>query len=117
MEEGRDWDDGSDSHIEDNLVQELEGVTQKHQWHNVPVDPAAQGIDVDGINGSGVAVAVKVLPGGVDLTRGAVCHLGLGGDDVVLFRIGPVVAILVRHVQHGGGGTGWVRKGEGKKIS
>ena len=52
---------GAASHVQDDFVQELQRVTQEHQRHDVPVDLAAQGREVDWLAVRGVVdIAVGV---------------------------------------------------------
>lgn len=35
------------TYIEDNLVEELQGIATEHQGYDVPIDPPAEGFDVN----------------------------------------------------------------------
>jgi hypothetical protein len=64
------------TYVEDNFVQKLQGITTEHQGNNMPVNPAAQSVDVNNrLTLSGKAVLAEEFPSIVDMSiwgRGAI---------------------------------------------
>jgi len=76
---------GAASYVEDDFVEELQRVTQEHEWHDVPVDLAAQGGQIDWPgSGVGIPVGIEILPGLVEAALGRVVDLDVDGLGVGL---------------------------------
>ncbi len=88
---GKGGGNGAASHVEDNFVEELQRVTQEHEWHNVPVDLAAQGCQIDWPCAVvGIPMGIEILPGLVETALRRVVNVDVDG-----LGLGLLCAVLV----------------------